>query len=317
MAPDPAGASPPHQTEELAAEVMTPPPLTEHTALLGLADPALYDELSQILRDDGVRTMHATGGAAASSLARTKAPSLIILERNLPGDGLEACRAIRQAESGALAEVPIIVIAAQEEVGTGIAAGVTDWLVKPFSDIYARTRMRAWLMRMTCRWTQPPFPANEAQRLAALHDLGILDTQPEERFDRLTRVAAATFDVPIALVSLVDEKRQWFKSACGGVSGDTPRELSFCAHAILNDAVMVVPDALLDERFADHPAVVGGPRVRFYAGCPLILDDGACVGTLCLIDTRPRHLDGAAIHLLQDLASLVLQELKRPRGPYS
>lgn len=317
LAPDPAGASSLHQTDELAAEVTTPPPLTKQTVLLGVADPALYDELSHVLRDDGVRTMHATSGPAAAALACTKAPQLIILERNLPGDGLEACRAIRQAESGVLAEVPIIVIAAQEEVGTGIAAGVTDWLVKPFSDIYARTRMRAWLMRITCRWTQPPFPANEPQRLATLHDLGILDSQPEERFDRLTRIAAATFDVPIALVSLVDEKRQWFKSACGGVSGETPRELSFCAHAILNDAVMVVPDALLDERFADHPAVVGDRRVRFYAGCPLILDNGACVGTLCLIDTRPRHLDGAAIHLLQDLASLVLQELKRPRPPYS
>jgi GAF domain-containing protein len=119
--------------------------------------------------------------------------------------------------------------------------------------------------------------------------------------------------VPIALVSLVDTNRQWFKSACGlggGGSAETPREMSFCAHAILRNDVMIVPDALLDPRFADHPAVINDPRVRFYAGCPLTLDDGACVGTLCLVDTRPRELDAAGIRVLEDLAGLVLQELK-------
>ena len=127
---------------------------------------------------------------------------------------------------------------------------------------------------------------------------------------QIGRIAAALFDVPIALISLVDENRQWFKSACGTAICEGPRDMSFCAHAILASTVMIVSDALLDPRFADNPIVVNEPRVRFYAGCPLVTD-GSCVGTLCLIDTRPRDLDATTIRLLQDLAELVLQELQR------
>ena len=152
-------------------------------------------------------------------------------------------------------------------------------------------------------------PPDEERRLAALHQLGLLDTPPEERFDRLTRLAAALFDVPIVLVSLVDHDRQWFKSHYGVEEDEVPRELSFCAHTILRNEVMLVPDALLDPRFAENPLVTSGPRMRFYAGCPLVVPDGSCVGTLCLIDTRPHHLAEASIGRLQDLGSLVQQEL--------
>jgi len=311
---DPAHAAKPH-ADGLEAELAEPPQLSEQVVLLGIADVELYDQFWQALRADGVRVLHATNAVAAVEMALTESPSLIVLDRYLPGDGLETCRAIRTSGEIGSADIPIIITGSQEEIGPGIAAGVTDWLIKPFSEFYARTRMRAWLMRVSCRWTQPPLPENEMQRLAALRSLAILDTAPEERFDRLTRIAAATFDVPMALVSLIDANRQWFKSACviggGDGSAETPREMSFCAHAILQSDVMIVPDALLDPRFADHPAVTGDLRVRFYAGCPLTLDDGACVGTLCLVDTRPRELDAAAIDVLRDLASLVLQELKR------
>jgi len=311
LKPDPTQA-PSHHPDMLPAEIAATPQTTDQLVLLGIADPELYAELSGALLADGTRVLHATTGAAAAELALAETPSLIVLERHLPGDGLETCHAIREAGDPVLAVIPIIIVAAQEEVGAGITAGITDWLIKPFSEIYALTRMRAWLMRVTCRWVQPPVPANEAMRLAALRGLAILDTAPEERFDRLTRIAAASFDVPIALVTLVDERRQWFKSSCGAIFGETPRDLAFCAHTILEKVVMVVPDALLDQRFADHPAVVGDPRVRFYAGCPLVLDDGFCVGTLCLVDTRPRQLDATALRLLEDLAGLVLQELKQP-----
>ena len=267
------------------------------------------------MHKDGVRVRHATSRAAVIAAAQSEAPSLIILERYLPGRRSgDVPGELRGLHDAALAGVPIIIAAMQEEIGAGIAAGVTDWLLKPFSAVYAQTRMRAWLMRMTCHWAQPPIPADEAERLAALRNLGILDTAPEDRFDRLTRIASAMFDVPIALVSLVDESRQWFKSACGSGVAETPRDTSFCAHAILERDVMVVSDALLDERFADHPAVINDPRVRFYAGCPLVLDDGAAVGTLCLVDTRPRQLDAGDIRLLEDLAALVLEELQRPAG---
>jgi phosphoribosyl 1,2-cyclic phosphodiesterase/CheY-like chemotaxis protein len=295
--------------DAFSAEITVAPRMTEKSVLLGIAEPKLREQISQALHADGIRILQASDKAAALELAQTEAPALIVLERDLPGDGLATCRALREA--GALpTDLPIIMAAEREE--TGVGCGVTDWLIAPFSSIYARARMRAWLMRTACRWVQPPLPANEVERLTALDALGILDTEPEERFDRLTRIAAATFDVPIALVSLIDRDRQWFKSACGGIFSESPRDMSFCAHAILDDRVMVVPDALSDPRFADNPAVVGEPRVRFYAGSPLVIDSGIRVGTLCLADTRPRDLDQARIEALSDLADLVVQELQRP-----
>ncbi|MBY4897565.1 diguanylate cyclase [Cupriavidus sp. AU9028] len=154
-----------------------------------------------------------------------------------------------------------------------------------------------------------PIPANEPQRLSALRSLNLLDSDVEERFDRITRLARRLFDVPIAVVSLVDADRQWFKSSYGMAVRETPREHSFCAHAILEQNVMVVPDATQDARFHDSPLVTGKPHVRFYAGCPLTAGQGATVGTLCLMDDKPRKMDDHDQALLRDLARLVEQEL--------
>lgn len=159
----------------------------------------------------------------------------------------------------------------------------------------------------------PAQPANESQRINTLRSLHILDTPPEERFDRLTRLARRLFDVPIALVSLVDSNRQWFKSCSGMGVSETSREVSFCGHAILNDQLLMIPDAGSDERFADNPLVVGAPNIRFYAGCPLKVGDGSNVGTLCLIDTRPRTLDAEERGLFRDLASMAEQEIEAVR----
>jgi phosphoribosyl 1,2-cyclic phosphodiesterase/CheY-like chemotaxis protein len=279
-----AGRKPKRQVDEPSAEAAVSSRLSELIVLMGIADPALNDILWQTLHTDSVRVLRVTDGASALRLAQTDEPSLIILDRYLHGaDSLETCRALRAASASKNKPVPIVIVAAQEDIDAGKAAGVTDWLVKPFSMIYARTRMRAWLLRTACRWVPAPVPEDEPQRLAALRRLAILDTEPEERFDKLTRIAAALFDVPIALISLVDENRQWFKSASGTAICEGPRDMSFCAHAILASTVMIVSDALLDPRFADNPVVVNEPRVRFYAGCPLVTD-GSCVGTLCLID---------------------------------
>lgn len=158
---------------------------------------------------------------------------------------------------------------------------------------------------------EPAFPADEAHRLGALHALGILDSAPEERFDRITRVAQRLFEVPIALVSLVDANRQWFKSCQGLGARETPRSISFCGHAILGDATLVVPDALADARFADNPLVTGEPHIRFYAGHPLRVADGSRVGTLCLIDRQPRTLAPEELALLADLAAMVERELNQ------
>jgi len=306
-----AGRKPKRQVDEPSAEAAVSSRLSELIVLMGIADPTLNDILWQTLHADGIKVLRVADGASVLRLAQTEEPSLIILDRYLHGgDSLETCREIRAGSGSNNKQVPIVVVAAQEDAAAGNAAGVTDWLVKPFSTIYARTRMRAWLLRTACRWVPAPLPEDEDQRLAALRRLAILDTEPEERFDKLTRIAAALFDVPIALISMVDEHRQWFKSTFGTSVCEGPRDTSFCAHAILAPAAMIVPDALLDPRFADNPVVVNEPRVRFYAGCPLLID-GSCVGTLCVIDTRPRELNATSIRLLQDLAELVLQELKR------
>lgn len=156
---------------------------------------------------------------------------------------------------------------------------------------------------------KPPVPANERQRLKALRDMQILDTAPEERFDRVTRLARRVFGTPIALVSLVDEGRQWFKSRQGLDATETPRDVSFCGHAVLGDRVMVVPDATKDERFHDNPLVTCDPNVRFYAGYPLSAPDGSKVGTLCIIDREPREIDAEDLHLLRELGRMVEEEM--------
>lgn len=153
-----------------------------------------------------------------------------------------------------------------------------------------------------------PFPISEKSRIATLRLLNILDTEPEERFDRLTRMAKRLFSVPIAQVTLVDTDRQWFKSSVGVEVLETPRDISFCAHAILGEGIMLVPDARDDERFVDNPLVVGDPNIRFYAGCPLKVGEES-LGTLCLIDDRPREFGDEELQLLRDLAEMAEQEL--------
>jgi len=156
----------------------------------------------------------------------------------------------------------------------------------------------------------PSIPANEDARVAILRSLNILDTLPEERFDRLTRLARRIFNVPIALVSLVDAERQWFKSNLGMEEAlQGPRDESFCAHAILSDELLEVPDALKDPRFFDNPAVTGPTGVRYYAGRPLRSACGMRLGTLCLVDTRPRQLSEDEKASLDDLACMAEQEI--------
>jgi len=156
---------------------------------------------------------------------------------------------------------------------------------------------------------KPATPVDEATRIGALRALDILDGAPEERFDRLTRLAKRLFGVPIALVSLIDTNRQWFKS-CDGLSvSETSRDISFCGHAILSDDILLIPDTLLDERFSDNPLVVNDPHIRFYAGCPLRAPNGSRLGTLCLIDRQPRTFGADELEPLRDLAQMAEQEL--------
>ena len=158
--------------------------------------------------------------------------------------------------------------------------------------------------------TIAPLPSNEADRLAALRALAILDTPAEPTFDDLTRLAATLCGTPIGLVSLVDGERQWFKSRHGLDATETPRDVAFCTHAILGGDFFEIPDATADERFADNPLVLGPPDIRFYAGVPLNLPCGQNVGTLCVIDTTPRTLTDTQRDTLRVLARQVVAQLQ-------
>ncbi|HYD10317.1 MAG TPA: GAF domain-containing protein, partial [Acidimicrobiales bacterium] len=143
---------------------------------------------------------------------------------------------------------------------------------------------------------------DEEHRLAVLRGLGILDTPPEARFDRITRVAAALFDVPVALVGLIDSDRQWYKSCIGIDAAETDRSVTFCAHAITRDEPLIIEDTHRDVFFHDHPMVTDGLRVRFYAGVALRPFEDMPIGTLCIVDTEPRTFSSRDRELLADLA---------------
>jgi GAF domain-containing protein len=153
-------------------------------------------------------------------------------------------------------------------------------------------------------------PDNEPERLSSLYSLNILDSDIEEEFDRFTRLAMNIFDVPIALISLVDEDRQWFKSCQGLSAQETDRDISFCGHAILQRDTFIVEDTLEDERFCDNPLVTSEPKIRFYAGQPIIYNSHYHLGTLCLIDHKPRHFTERDSQVLQDLTRLVEDEIE-------
>ena len=158
-----------------------------------------------------------------------------------------------------------------------------------------------------------PIPQNESKRLKVLWQYEVLDTVPEEVFDDLTELAARICEAPIALISLVDEKRQWFKAKVGVTISETSRELSFCAYAITQSDLFIVPDATQDKRFANNPLVTSDPKIRFYAGAPLITPDGHALGTLCVIDKVPRELRPDQKHALRILARHVVTQLELRR----
>ena len=156
---------------------------------------------------------------------------------------------------------------------------------------------------------EAPLPTDETRRLQAVLKLQLLDTPPDPRFDRVTRVAARLFGLPIAAVTLLDGERQFLKSRVGVDISETPRRISFCSHAILQNDVMIVEDASTDPRFAGNPMVTEAPHVRFYAGHPICAPDGSKLGTLCVIGPAPRQFSADEQALLRDLASMVTDEV--------
>ncbi len=159
-----------------------------------------------------------------------------------------------------------------------------------------------------------PSPMLESARVTALDRYAILDTEPEQAFDDLVALAANVCRTPIAMLSLVDDHRQWFKSKVGVEIRETPRETSFCAHAIEQRELFIVADTSNDERFRENPLVVNDPHIRFYAGAPLINEDGFALGTLCVIDRQPRELDDTQQEALKSLSRLALVQMELRRN---
>jgi phosphoribosyl 1,2-cyclic phosphodiesterase/DNA-binding response OmpR family regulator len=280
--------------------------LVSPLVLMAVKDPIAANTIREAVQADDIALVEVESASEALITAQSVRPSLIIIEAGQsdadPGK-----------EGRSTNDIPILVVAEKEKALAWTNAAIAGWLIKPFSSAYARTRIRACLLRTACRWERALTTINEEQRLAALHGLSILDTPPEERFDRITRLAASSFKVPMALVSLVDRERQWFKSAHGLDVAETSRETSFCSHAVSSREVLIVPDTFHDPRFADNPLVTEGPRIRFYAGCPIFV--GAdCVGTVCVLDQRPRQIDAEAVSQLRYFAALIELELCKPQS---
>ncbi|MFD1611947.1 MBL fold metallo-hydrolase [Sphingomonas tabacisoli] len=275
-------------------------PAQENARLLLIGcDAETTDKVARAVASEPVELLSLDASHAMSDAAALD-PSMIMVADEAMGPELQDVCGVTEGQ------VPCVILG-----GVGAPTGCfSDRLEEPWSVEYARTRIRTWLMRAECHWARPPIPDDETERVAALKRLGILDTAPEERFDRHTRIASALFKVPIALVSLVDADRQWFKSCFGTDVCESSRETSFCAHAIVsNDDMLIVPDALQDDRFRDNPMVSDGPRIRFYAGSVLHSPEGQRVGTLCILDVRPRNLSDDEKALLRDVASAVESEL--------
>lgn len=289
----------------------TAPAVVRGSILMSVADAAAAQTIREAAEADDILVLEAGSVNEALTGVQAVKPSLMILERR-PGDTDLIERYVEAARHG-FADAPLLIVADQEELVPRSDAVPIASLIKPFSASYARTCIRAAMLRRAMRWQRILSTQDEEERLACLHALDILDTPPERRFDEITRLAATSFGAPMALVSLVDKERQWFKSSYGLEVKETSRETSFCSHAVSARDVLIVPDTFYDPRFADNPLVTQGPRIRFYAGCPIFV--GAhCVGTVCVLDHRPRQLDDEAIKHLKYLAGLVEEELSKSPG---
>ena len=286
--------------------------LVTRPVLLCAADSGVTTLLREALEAEGIEYRNLCSPEELQRGIKGDSPSLVIVEHNPPlVDGLDIARSIRSSEESDAIPVPIVLVTSAPIPESQEKVLDSDWLFLPFSLSYARARLRSFVLRSACRWINAPLPVDEELRLKALRKLALLDTPSEERFDRLTRIAAAALDVPVALVSLMDADRQWFKSCVGVEIRETPRDVAFCAHAVREKSELVVQDTFLDDRFADNPVVVDGPRIRAYTGMPLILDDGSCIGTFCVLDTRPREFNDAEMAIIRDLCDLAIAEIKQ------
>jgi len=246
----------------------------------------------------------ATEEEEAVNLILSTQPDTVLLDLSLsPGSGVQALRRIREAGCGAR----VLILTNQTDEALREACehlGANGYFDKSHEFDACLAQLQSWL---------PPLPASETRRLEMLYGTHLLDTQEQEAFDNLTHLAAQIADVPIAMISLVAEDRQWFLSHTGTELRETSRTVAFCAHTILQCEMMEVADAREDPRFFDNPLVVGSTQIRFYAGVPLILPSGEALGTLCVVDSTPKQLTDNQRRALKTLASSALAEIELRR----
>lgn len=240
----------------------------------------------------------------AVNLILASKPDAVLLDLALsPGSGVRVLERIRRGGSGAR------VFVLTNNTGSVVRLACEKFGISGFFDKSSEADKCLEMLYSHL----PPQPDNESRRLETLHSVRLLDTPEAEIFDNLTRLAAEIADVPIALISLVDLDRQWFLSHFGLEARETSRSIAFCAHTILGSEMMEVPDAALDSRFFDNPLVVGEPHIRFYAGVPLVLPSGETLGTLCVIDDKPRQLNARQRQAIKTLASSAVSEIELRR----
>lgn len=286
--------------------------------LVAIGDSAESSALQSTLEAYGYVVETASNGADAVAALAKGAPDLVVLEAALPI--LDARKVITTVRAVlGLTDLPILVWSPDDQAPDTSAltdAGANDIVSGRGMSEKIAARLSALQFRRggwssTEEVMRPRIPSNEPARLADVRSTNVLDTPREERFDALTRKAQEVFNVPMALVTLVDEDRQWIKSAQGLDVTETSREDSFCAHAIHGPEVLVVPDAALDPRFAENPFVLGNPHVRFYAGYPISGPGGHKLGALCILDSKPRDFCSKDEDTLRSLGHLVEAELSK------
>ncbi|MFO0578613.1 MAG: GAF domain-containing protein [Polyangia bacterium] len=285
-----------------------------HVLLVAPADPKL-EQLIQRLRSANVEVSVFSESIGIVNAVLRASPSLVVLdtERGMI-DAVALCGLMQKNPK--VCNVPVLLLGRFDEPREGYqkaaaaaAQGAIDSRMPP-ADL--AVQILSYLGRK-----RPLLPANESQRVRALRTYEVLDTPQERVFDDLVRVASVVCQTPIALVSLVDETRQWFKARVGLAATQTPREQAFCAHAIHGRDLLEVPDATRDPRFASNPLVVGDPDIRFYAGAPLTNKSGLAAGTLCVIDRKPRQLtqeQREALLALGRIATTLLEQRALARG---
>jgi DNA-binding response OmpR family regulator len=299
------------------------PDLDEHgvakpsRVLLAVGDKEDRVRFNDILVESRFAVQIANDGAAALGILAQDPPDALVVGLKLPIlDGRQVVHAARTVVG--LVDIPIIVIAPQgseNQTNDLLSQGVDDVLYEPLDAGRFRARVTA-VMRSRGLWSdteevmRPLIPQDEAERLVEFRLSTAIDSEAEERFDKITRMAQKVFSVPFAGVSFVEGDRQWFKSKQGLPIGDSARNLSFCGHAITGSEIFVVEDAVLDPRFAENPLVLEEPRIRFYAGQPVRGPGGHNVGTICIMDKNPREFTEEDQESLRDLGEMVEREIK-------